>query len=229
MAVSTLTPADEAVLKSTLVCAPMSDETLAPILETAVVTEHKRHDVIFRAGDPSDKLYIVLDGWVRLSTMQEGRAQTMIAAFSKGDSFAEAAAFALKSYPATAQAMCRARVVALEGSKILDCMVGDREVLSAGISSIFRRLHYLVSEVESLKSKTIRQRVVQFLLKTANRPKGEVTLRLPYDKSLIAAKIGTSPENLSRTFAELREFGVTLNGRDAKIECLETLSGLLRR
>ena len=50
----------------------------------------------------------------------------------------------------------------------------------------------------------------------ASEKEGSVTIDLPYDKSLVAARLGMKPESLSRALAKLRLYGVTTNGH--KIE-----------
>ncbi len=229
MAIRTLSPEDLAVVKSTVLCGPIGDELLHSVLAGSMLHEYKRHDHLFLAGNPATTLHIVLEGWVKLSREEEDGSFTMIAAFSKGDSIAEAAAFLSQPYPATAQAMSQVRTLAIEGSKFLDNMLVNKAVLGAGLAAIYRQLHFLIDEIESLKSRTIRQRVVEFLLKQLGHGSNTRVVQLPYDKSLIAAKVGTSPENLSRTFAELRDYGVRLDGRSAHIENVELLEVLLTR
>ncbi|NNE80587.1 MAG: cyclic nucleotide-binding domain-containing protein [Silicimonas sp.] len=229
MAISTLSPPDLAVVKSTILCGPMSEDTLHSVLAGSTLNLYERNDCLFEAQEPASKLYLVLDGWVKLSREESDGSNTLIAAFTKGDSIAEAAAVLGEPYPATAQAMSNVRALVIEGTRFLENMQSSKEVLGAGLAAIYRQLHSLVDEVELLKSRTIRQRLIVFLLKTSEATSGPSSLRLPYDKSLIAAKIGTSPENLSRTFAELREFGVTVKGREAMIADIEDLRALLRR
>lgn len=46
---------------------------------------------------------------------------------------------------------------------------------------------------------------------------------LPYDKALIAGRLGMKPESLRRAFAKLREHGVNIRQNMAEIEDLERL------
>ena len=61
--------------------------------------------------------------------------------------------------------------------------------------------------VEQLKAQTGVQRVAEFLASLTTADAGTCTIALPYDKSLIAGRLGLKPESLSRAFAKLRSSG----------------------
>ena len=44
------------------------------------------------------------------------------------------------------------------------------------------------------------------------------TIELPYDKSLIAGRLGLKPESLSRIFARLRTVGVDVRASDVVVD-----------
>ncbi|NMD07043.1 MAG: helix-turn-helix domain-containing protein, partial [Phyllobacteriaceae bacterium] len=51
----------------------------------------------------------------------------------------------------------------------------------------------------------------------------ECVVDLPYDKALIAARLGMKPESLSRAFNRLKEYGVEIVQRQAAIKSLSRL------
>lgn len=71
----------------------------------------------------------------------------------------------------------------------------------------------LVLQVCDLKLRTTAQRLGHYLLELApDKTSTSVSLRLPFDKRLLAARLGCRQENLSRAFAALRELGVETHG-----------------
>ncbi len=72
-----------------------------------------------------------------------------------------------------------------------------------------RELHGLEIEAYDLKLRSAPQRLAMYLLSLVNEPE-ETPVRfvLPFEKRLLAARIGCSQENLSRAFAALRPLGV---------------------
>ena len=71
----------------------------------------------------------------------------------------------------------------------------------------------LVRQVCDLKLRTTAQRLGCYLLAlTDETAANTVSLRLPFDKRLLAARLGCRQENLSRAFAALRRLGVETHG-----------------
>lgn len=71
----------------------------------------------------------------------------------------------------------------------------------------------LVMQVCDLKLRTTAQRLGHYLLELApDKTSKSSTMRLPFDKRLLAARLGCRQENLSRAFATLRELGVETRG-----------------
>lgn len=85
------------------------------------------------------------------------------------------------------------------------------------VSSTFRHLHSLVGQVEQLKAHTGAQRVAEFLLELTDCQSGSCTITLPYDKTLIAGRLGMQPPSLSRAFNRLEPQGVKISQNLATI------------
>ncbi|MGB4866259.1 MAG: Crp/Fnr family transcriptional regulator [Hyphomicrobium sp.] len=201
-----------AVLFATL---PM--EVSEAILQRAQVRSFARGDTIFHQGDISEHIYVVLDGWVKLFRITPTGAEAVVGVFTKGRSFGEAVAFEEIPYPVTAEAVTATRLLMVRTS-VLSSMMRERpEIAMAIVSSTFRHLHALVAQVEQLKAHTGTQRVAEFLLDLCDASKGACSITLPYDKSLIAGRLGMQPPSLSRAFNKLEEVGVRITQNQAEI------------
>lgn len=187
------------------------------ILQRAVVRPFGRGETIFCQGDTSEHIFVVLDGWVKLFRITPTGSEAVVGVFTKGRSFGEAVAFEDVPYPVTAEAVTESRLLLVRTS-VLSSMMRERpEIARAIVSSTFRHLHALVAQVEQLKAHTGAQRVAEFLLELCNTPKGACTITLPYDKSLIAGRLGMQPPSLSRAFNKLEEVGVKITQNQAEI------------
>ena len=49
------------------------------------------------------------------------------------------------------------------------------------------------------------------------RQGGEATFSLPHEKRMLASLLGMTPENLSRAFSNLADYGVEVNGPEVSI------------
>jgi CRP-like cAMP-binding protein len=69
--------------------------------------------------------------------------------------------------------------------------------------------------------------VADFLVSLTPCAKGPCRIELPYDKSLIAGRLGLKPESLSRVFAKLRTVGVDVRASDVLVDDVATLRCLV--
>lgn len=94
--------------------------------------------------------------------------------------------------------------------------VDFRTAISGDPANATALLHWALTEVQELSENTTRlklqssaQRLAEYLLKLAqDQSQAPARLVLPFEKRLLAAKIGCSQENLSRAFAALKRVGV---------------------
>jgi CRP-like cAMP-binding protein len=80
-----------------------------------------------------------------------------------------------------------------------------------------------VAQLEQLKAQTGAQRVAEFLLTLCQNSAGGCEVTLPYDKMLIAGRLGMKPESLSRAFSRLKAAGVSVSRNHAEIADIEAL------
>ena len=85
------------------------------------------------------------------------------------------------------------------------------------------RIVFDFDEIEQIKGLSGIQRVAEFLIEQCPVTSGACTVRLPYEKTLITAKLGMKAESLSRVFQRLRRFRVSIKGDMAVIDDVETL------
>jgi CRP-like cAMP-binding protein len=185
----------------------MVERLIAP----AMVMSLREGETLFRQGDPANAFFIVIEGWVKVYRITMSGEEAVIHLFSKGDSFAEAVAFTGQPYPATAETVTKSRVVRIPASHVIKCIRAMPDIALAMIASTSQHLHHLVLQVEQLKAQTGVQRVAEFLVSLAAVDHGRCTIALPYDKVLIAGRLGLKPESLSRAFAKLKPLGVEVH------------------
>ncbi len=208
---------DLATAREAVLFASLPRELADSILQRASTKSYRRGETIFLQGDPALSLFVVLDGWVKLFRITQTGAEAVVGVFTKGRSFGEAVAFDGGAYPVSAEAVTDSRLLLVRAGLLSSMMRERPEIALAIVSSTFKHLHGLVAQVEQLKAHTGAQRVAEFLLELCTAETGACTITLPYDKTLIAGRLGMQPPSLSRAFNRLEEHGVTITQNQARI------------
>lgn len=197
------------------------------VLARATTHSFERGETIFLQGDQARSIYVVLDGWVKLFRIAPSGAEAVVGVLTKGRSFGEAVAFRFDTYPVSAEAVTGTRLLRIEANEFLRQIERDPSIAIAILSATFTHLHSLVAQVEALKARSGAQRVAEFLLEMTDCDAGSCTITLPYDKGVIAARLGMKPESLSRAFSKLKDHGVRILQNEANIADVEALQEMV--
>jgi CRP/FNR family transcriptional regulator, dissimilatory nitrate respiration regulator len=178
---------------------------------------------IFTQGERAEAFYVVLDGWVKLYRMTPAGDVAVVGVFARGESFAEPVMFLGGRYPASAEAASAGRLLVVDVSGFDAAMSDDPSLSAAMLASILFHTDRLAEDIAGLKRLASAQRVADFLIRQIDAREGAATLVLPHDKALLAARLGMTPETLSRAFAALRRFGVEIRRERVSIADVSAL------
>ena len=209
---------DLEIVKGQPLFSGLPDDVLARLVENSQPRTYAKGRMIFQRGDQANFFYVILGGWVKVFRQTPDGDEALLCLFSRGDMFAEAAAFMGTGYPASAEVVEESRILALDSRRVISTVQEDPSIALNMLASMSRHLHFLVHEVERLKTRTASQRLVEFILNHCRTDSGPCVVQLPYDKTLIAARLGIQPESLSRLLNRFREFGVTTDQDTVHIE-----------
>lgn len=220
---------DRRIAEQSVLLSKMPQDAVETLLSRSTVKTFERGNLLFQRGEAAHSIYIVLDGWVKLTRISNNGAEAVVAVFTNGGSFGEAAAFQDDVYPVAAEAVTDCRVIALPARVILRIMDSQPELCRGVLAATFKHLHELVTQVEQLKAKTGAQRVAEFLLDLCRAKTGSCTVTLPYEKILIAGRLGMKPESLSRAFSRLKDCGVSISQNHAAIDDVAELREFIEK
>jgi len=167
---------------------------------------------LFSAGDPAERFYGVLDGWVKVFNRTADGDEAVLGLFTQGETFAEAAMFMGGRYPASAEAVVDSEVCCFEKEIFEQYFLSNPVFCKGVLAALSGHLVRMTREIEQLQLRKGDERLARFLLSFCPLGDAPYRLKLPYDKSLIAHRLGMKPETLSRTFAKLRTYGVEVEG-----------------
>jgi len=218
-----LSAQDAALLRNLPLFQKLAEPALAGLLATATLRSVERGADLFVQGDPADRFFILLEGWVKLYRINRDGAEAVVAMVAAGESFAEAAMFAQGNFPVCAQAVTDIRLLSITAQAFARCVQDDVGTAFAMLGSLSMRLRTLVQQIEQLQVQSAPQRVGGFLLRLCPAGSGNAAFVLPCEKSLVARRLGIQPETFSRALAKLRPIGVEVQGSVVSVADLDAL------
>ncbi len=196
----------------------LTPEELSIIGRSSVTRTYEKGAEIFRQDDDIPHFYGVLDGWVKVHRTTSTGEQALLGLFGKGETFAEAAMFLGHRYPASAEAVERCKLCLFSAEVFEKSAATHPSILFGMLGSISHHLHGMMLQVEQLKTRNAKQRIGLFLLRFCGRGDGTAQIHLPYDKSLLAGRLGMTPESLSRNLSALKPVGVEVFGEVVAVQ-----------
>lgn len=201
----------------------LSPEALAPALEGALVKAFSRQAVLFLQGEPANRFFVILDGWVRLYRQTTQGREVTIAVFGRGSTFAEAVHPQIMPFPCSAQVIVDSRLLVVPARGLIGRLCASNDLCLRVMASMSLRLDDLILQLENFSSRTTVQRTALFILHQCNGKTGSNRIELPLDKHLIAAQLGMQPETFSRCLAKLRRAGIEADGHRLLVQDVSRL------
>lgn len=202
----------------------MEQSHLEKFSQEGHIRDYQKGYHLFSAGDDAKKFYIIINGWVKLYRSTLEGEEAVLAIFTRGDVFGEAAVFEDATYPFSAQIAEDTKIIEISSSFLKDIAKKDTDIVARIMASMSREMHKLQLENEHLSIMTAPQRVGCLILQLSSHMNGKGgTFTFPYDKSLAAARLGMKPETFSRSLSQLKPFGVSVTGSEMTISSFDCL------
>jgi CRP-like cAMP-binding protein len=214
---------DRNILVDSPLMAGLSPLSLAKILAAATILNFESRDILFREGDNADYFYTVLTGYVRLYRLNKDGREADIRVCGTGDTFGICLLTSGDNYDYNAQAAENITIARFSMQKMRQLAEHEHDIARAVIHCLSTDLRRTMTCIANDRLQTAPQRVAQYLLDNCPSAEGPASVRLPFQKSLLAGKLGLAPEALSRAFSSLRDSGVIVRGRMVQIQDVSAL------
>ena len=217
---------DYKTVRATRLFDGLPDDLMARIIGNHAPRHYDKGQVLFQQGAQATHFYVILSGWVKLYRLMPSGQEAILHIFTSGETFAEAAMFDGMKYPATAEIVADASLLAIGTGHFRTRLSESPEIALHMLASTSSRLKQLVTEIEQVKGRNSLQRVAYFLLGLCQRGTVSSVVTLPYEKNLIASRLNIKPESLSRILKQLRGYGVHCVKDQIVVSQIETLRRL---
>ncbi len=212
------------IFKISQLFSQLDESTLAELEQASSIKHATRGELLFYEGDPATSFFVVGTGKVKVFKLSaEGKEQILLIA-GPGDSFAEAAMFTGRKFPASAQALEDSELLVVNRNRFIAVLERNPAIALNMIAEFSVLLHKLTRLVGELSLTDVTTRLAYYLLDRIDEhgeASAPVILTLSDKKTVLASLLGTIPETLSRSFQKLtRDGAIKVDG--AKIEIINT-------
>ncbi len=181
--------------------------------EKHAINTYNKDEFIYFPDDPSNKVYMVSEGRVKIGSYLDGGKEIVKSILTKGELFGELALTGEDHRTDFAQAMDNGTRVCPMTVDDLQDLMKDNQPLSLKILKLVGfRLRKTERKIESLVFKDARTRIVEFLKEMAEEKGQKVGFEMMIKNHLthkdIASLTGTSRQTVTTVLNELRESNV---------------------
>lgn len=186
----------------------LTEAELKRVAEHGSLVELDAGETVFSQGERCRQFYLVQRGMIKLYRISADGSEKVMDLVGPEQSFAEAVMFS-GSYPVHAASLEPTTLIAFDCKDFMAQLRNNVELCFRLMSSMSRRLHGMINEIDQLTMHSGTQRLAQYLLEQV--PAGVVQspcIRLLVPKLVIASRLGIQPETFSRIMARLRSDGM---------------------
>ncbi|MDA0812109.1 MAG: cyclic nucleotide-binding domain-containing protein [Verrucomicrobia bacterium] len=210
-------------LRQSLIFENLDDRTVSSLLEGSLLQRFPAGTVLFNQGEVPDFLYLVLEGALELFTTGPDGDDTIIEILEAPDTYTVAPVLTLAPYLVSGRVVRAGRLLMLRGD-VIRCLVATNLQLSHNMLGLLsRQFRVMVRQIKNLKLKTTAERLGCYIVSLHEEQGAVAEIALPYDKRRIADRLGMTPVSLSRAFARLAKFGVSVKGSIIGIRDIQSL------
>ena len=211
-----------AMLHSVPLFASFPEEPLRLLATMVTRRSATRGSIIIAAGDPTESLYIVISGRLKVMMSDADGKEVILAILGPGEFFGEMGLIDDSPRSASVVAIEPCELLAITRRDFKKCLAENFEMAMAVMRGLVRRLREADRKIGSLALLDVYGRVARLLLDMSETVDGQkmVTKRLP--KQDIAKMIGASREMVSRVMKDL-QLGGYIEMRGSTIVLRDTI------
>ncbi len=198
--------------------ASLEDEELDELLSFAQIREYSKDKLLFLRDEPASRMYIILQGWVKVYNGLETGEEAVLQMLGAGETLLESAVFLNVPTPVSAQVVEDALLLSIPAPVIRQRIQSSPQLAISMLNNVSLRSQRLVQQLELSRLKSAHERVGWFLLRLKLNQKSDGGLiYLPYEKSIIASYLDMRPETFSRTLKKFKADGFQISSDTVQI------------
>lgn len=205
-------PRKVVLLRRAAIFADLPEEELAPIAEVAAVGKIEAETQLAAQGERPQFLYLLLEGQVGVDVLGPDGTGSVVDVREPIDVFPLAAVLTDAPHLVSARAISEVTLVAIPAAAFRAIAQSHPRLAFSMLVSLSNQNRDWLRQMNDLKLLSAAQRLARYILSLGREHGAGAPILLPLRKHFLASRLGTTPENLSRAFAVLREHGVATHG-----------------
>jgi CRP/FNR family transcriptional regulator, cyclic AMP receptor protein len=201
---------DDVVRRAPLFAA-LEDEAAAALRSSMVEVSLRRGDVLFAEGDPGDRLYLIIEGKVKLGRTSADGRDNLLAVLGPGEMFGELSLFDPGPRTATATAVVDTDLLGLGHDDLQPWLRARPDVAMTLLRALAQRLRRTNEAMADLVFSDVPGRVAKALLDLARRfgVPSDDGLHVTHDltQEELAQLVGASRETVNKALADFQQRG----------------------
>jgi CRP/FNR family transcriptional regulator, cyclic AMP receptor protein len=186
--------------------AHLDEQALRGVAPGGAVRSYARNVVVVSEGDPTDSLYVVLSGRVKVFVADETGKEVVVNTIGTGDFFGELVLDG-QARAASVMTLEPSRFFVIPQRDVAALLSGNPQFARDLVRKLIGRVRSLTEQVRSLALRDVYSRLVRFLEDQAVEDDGRRVVRERLTQAEIAARIGGSREMVSRILSDLSAGG----------------------
>lgn len=188
------------------------------------VTNYKKGENIYRRGDHSNSMFLILKGVVKTHTM-DANAKELITALYKADDFLGFTSFDDNiPFTETATAVEDTEVVGVSKKYVKDILKKSQDVSLELMNLLTDNLSEIKQQLVKMAYSTVRKKTASTILQFVEVMDKKPGTPLRISRNDLATTAGIATESLIRTLSEFKKDGILeIEGRDIHIVDLDRL------
>jgi CRP/FNR family transcriptional regulator, cyclic AMP receptor protein len=202
---------DDDVVRKAPLFAALDDEAAEALRKTMTRVEVPRGETIFHEGDPGDRLYVIVEGKIKLGRASGDGRENLLAVLGPGEMFGELSLFDPGQRNATGTAVADTVLIGMGSDDLDQWLRGRPDVARHLLRALARRLRRTNEALADLVFSDVPGRVAKALLDLSERF-GRPTddgLRVAHDltQEELAQLVGASRETVNKALADFASRG----------------------
>jgi CRP-like cAMP-binding protein len=202
---------DTTVVLSAPLFADMEDEETRALLDSMVPVELSRGDVLFREGEPGDRLYVIAQGKIKLGRRSSDGRENLLSILGPGEMFGELSLFDPGPRTASASSVSDSVVYELRHQALVAWVNAHPKVATHLLGALARRLRRTNETLADLVFSDVPGRVAKALLDLSTRfgEPSDDGVRVAHDltQEELAQLVGASRETVNKALADFASRG----------------------